>query len=134
MPVTPDSNTSEGRRRKRSAEEAESAESLLIWTRATDVGDRENHGKLACLLEKIGTEEEELLSGMTGMWGYVLWAGRGDVPPSAPRDDRTRESGTKESFAMETTVLPRPYLALRRGRPGLWSRLSKAQIPGKQAG
>ena len=35
---------------------------------------------------------------------------------------------------METTVLPRPYLALRRGRPGLWSRLSKAKIPGKQAG
>ena len=68
------------------------------------------------------------------MWGYVLWAGRGDVPPSAPRDDRTRESGTKESFALETTVLPRPYLALRRGRPGLWSRLSKAQIPGTQAG
>ena len=35
---------------------------------------------------------------------------------------------------METTVLPRPYLALRRGRPGLWSRLSKAHIPDKQAG
>ena len=29
-----------------------SAESLLIGTRATDVGDRENHGELACLLEK----------------------------------------------------------------------------------
>ena len=49
--------TSEGRRRKRSAEEAESAESLLIGTRATDVGDRENHGELACLLEQLGTKK-----------------------------------------------------------------------------
>ena len=47
----------EGRWRKRSAEEAESAESLLIGTRATDVGDRDNHGKLACLLEKMGTKK-----------------------------------------------------------------------------
>src|SRR5271157_5456983 len=45
--------TSEGRRRKRGAEQEESAESLLIGTRATDVGGRENHGKLACLPEKM---------------------------------------------------------------------------------
>ena len=58
--------TSEGRRRKRSAEEAESAESLLIGTRATDVGDRENHGKLACLLEKMGTKKRSYASTIIG--------------------------------------------------------------------
>ena len=52
---------------------------------------------------------------MTGMWGYVLWAGRGDVPPSAPRDDRTRESGTKESFAMETTGFAKTRFGTEKG-------------------
>lgn len=58
--------TSEGGRRKRGAEEAESAESLLIGTRATDVGDRENHGKLACLLEKMGTKKRSYASAIIG--------------------------------------------------------------------
>jgi hypothetical protein len=58
--------TSEGRRRKRGAEQEESAESLLIGTRATDVGGRENHGKLACLPEKMGTKKRRYASAIIG--------------------------------------------------------------------
>ena len=58
--------TSEGRRRKRSTEEAESAESLLIGTRATDVGGRENHGKLACLPERMGAKKRSYASAIIG--------------------------------------------------------------------
>src|SRR5207248_1750030 len=58
--------TSEGRRRKRRADEVESAESLLIGTRATDVGGRENHGKRACLPEKMGAKKSSYASAIIG--------------------------------------------------------------------
>src|SRR5208283_3254674 len=58
--------TSEGTQRKRGTEQAESAESLLIGTRATDVGGGENHGKPACLPEKMGTKKRSYASAIIG--------------------------------------------------------------------
>jgi len=40
---------------------------LLIGTRATDVGGGENHGKPACLPEKMGTKKRSYASAIIGV-------------------------------------------------------------------
>jgi hypothetical protein len=47
-------------------------ESLLIGTRATDVGGRENHGKLACLPKKMGAKKRSYASAIIGVKGGKL--------------------------------------------------------------
>jgi hypothetical protein len=60
---------------------------LLIGTRATDAGSRENHGKPACLPEKMGTKKKSYASAIIGVHGPGFGYRVAEISRTLPEPD-----------------------------------------------
>ena len=100
---------------------------LADWDCATDVGGRENHGKLACLLEKMGTKKRSYASTIIG----------GEVQTVVPPKRRPVRSLASQSHPQHQTsyrFTPQPLCTGHSMRFVDFGRFDGREKPSENAG